>query len=103
MVLREGGLCAVVAANLFAGKIIGPEPGDIDLAGIVRRDDAISANPMNRRFALRRAASSARSFRSGWRAPALAALAALVPARLWAHTGAPPAPHDLWRSWALAP
>jgi putative membrane protein len=69
----------------------------------VRRDDAISANPMNRRFALRRAASSTRSFRSGCRAPALAGLAALVPARLWAHAGAPPAPHDLWRSWAFAP
>ncbi len=28
---------------------------------------------------------------------------ALVPARLLAHTGAPPAPHDLWRSWGQAP
>ncbi len=28
---------------------------------------------------------------------------ACVPARLLAHAGAPPAPHDLWRSWGLAP
>jgi putative membrane protein len=28
---------------------------------------------------------------------------ACIPARLLAHTGAPPAPHDLWRSWGLAP
>jgi putative membrane protein len=32
---------------------------------------------------------------SGW--------AALAPARLLAHTGLPPAPHDLWRSWGLDP
>lgn len=33
----------------------------------------------------------------------LAAACVLVPARLLAHVGAPPAPHDLWRSWGLAP
>jgi hypothetical protein len=33
----------------------------------------------------------------------VAGCAALAPARLLAHTGHPPAPHDLWRSWGLAP
>ena len=33
----------------------------------------------------------------------LAAWAALAPGRLLAHTGVPPAPHDLWRSWGLEP
>jgi putative membrane protein len=33
----------------------------------------------------------------------LAVAAAVVPAPLLAHTGAPPAPHDLWRSWGLDP
>ncbi|HEX6746151.1 MAG TPA: cytochrome c oxidase assembly protein [Longimicrobium sp.] len=34
---------------------------------------------------------------------ALAVGMACVPARLMAHAGAPPSPHDLWRSWGLAP
>jgi putative membrane protein len=33
----------------------------------------------------------------------LACAAALVPAPLLAHTGRPPAPHDLWASWGLEP
>jgi putative membrane protein len=33
----------------------------------------------------------------------LACAAALVPAPLLAHTGRPPAPHDLWTSWGLEP
>jgi len=38
------------------------------------------------------------------RALALAlAACVLVPARLLAHAGAPPAPHDLWQSWGLEP
>jgi cytochrome c oxidase assembly factor CtaG len=50
-----------------------------------------------------RARSSSPVFVRASFAVALAAAAALVPAPLLAHAGAPPAPHDLWRSWSFAP
>jgi putative membrane protein len=50
---------------------------------------------------IRPASPALRSART--RAWLCAAWAVLAPARLLAHTGLPPAPHDLWRSWGLEP
>jgi cytochrome c oxidase assembly factor CtaG len=79
------------------------------VAGIVRRAGLRSAGgPANRPASsedvLRSRPSPVRASRAALRpAACLALAAALVPARLLAHTGRPPAPHDAWTSWGLAP